>query len=182
MDDLRILKSSANRNGFPPGEAAGFCLLTTATTASGMGLRPLAQIESVAVAREPNAIRTPTICVGRGLSDAIQAATASLRLPEERVDDSICDLNGEPYRSEEFALTVLRTQLAFVDATRFTTPADCWGDIGAASAPLFANLAVAAGLRGYAKGPRVLLWASSVGGERGAALVRLPPHTERGAS
>lgn len=182
MDDLRLLKSSTNRNGFPPGEAAGFCLLTTATMARDLGLKPLAQIESVAVAREPSPIRTPTICVGRGLSDAIQAATASLRLPDERVDDSICDLNGEPYRSEEFALTVLRTQLAFVDATRFTTPADCWGDIGAASAPLFANLAIAAGLRGYAKGPLTLLWASSIGGERGAALVRVAPPSGRGAA
>ena len=172
MDDERILKSSANRNGFPPGEAAGFCLLTTLATANGVGLELLSQLESVALAREESPIRTQTICVGRGLSEAIQRATASLRLPDERVDDSICDLNGEPYRSEEFALTVLRTQLSFVDATRFTTPADCWGDIGAASAPLFASLAVAAGLRGYAKGPRTLIWAGSEKGGRGAAIVR----------
>ena len=77
------------------------------------------------------------------------------------IDNAICDLNGEPYRSEEFTFTVLRTQTAFADATRFVTPADCWGDIGAASGPLFANLAIAAAQRGYAKGPRALLWASS---------------------
>jgi 3-oxoacyl-[acyl-carrier-protein] synthase-1 len=60
------------------------------------------------------------------------------------------------------------------------TPADCWGDIGAASGPLFANLAVAAGLRGYAKGPRTLIWASSERGDRAAAVVLTPPPARGG--
>lgn len=174
MDEQRILKSSANRNGFPPGEAAGFCLLTTGPTVQEFRLPVFGWLETIGLAREESPIRTATICVGRGLSQAIQQATAPLRLPDERVDESICDLNGEPYRSEEFALTVLRTQKAFVDSSQFVTPADCWGDIGAASGPLFANLAVAAGLRGYAKGPRTLIWASSQGGARGAAVVFTP--------
>lgn len=174
MDTLGLLKSSANRNGFPPGEAAGFCLLTTRADAQELRLPVLGWLETFGSARESSPIRTQTICVGRGLSDAIQQATAPLRLPDERVDESICDLNGEPYRSEEFALTVLRTQLAFVDATRFVTPADCWGDVGAASGPLFVNLALSAGLRGYAKGPRTMVWASSESGERAAAVVYTP--------
>jgi 3-oxoacyl-[acyl-carrier-protein] synthase-1 len=175
LDEQRLLKSSANRNGFPPGEAAGFCLLTTGATASELSLPVLGWLESLGAAREASPIRTKTICVGRGLSDAIQQATARLRLPDERIDESICDLNGEPYRSEEFALTVLRTQMALVDFTRFVTPADCWGDIGAASGPLFANLAIAAALRGYAKGPRTLIWASSERGNRVAAVIFAPP-------
>jgi 3-oxoacyl-[acyl-carrier-protein] synthase I len=175
MDEQGMLKSSANRNGFPPGEAAGFCLLTTGATAVELGLPVLGWLETLGSAREGCPIRTPTICVGQGLSEAIKQATAPLRLPEERIDNSICDLNGEPYRSEEFALTVLRTQKAFVDATRFVTPADCWGDVGAASGPLFANLAVASAQRGYAKGPRTLIWASSEGGDRAAVVVFTPP-------
>jgi 3-oxoacyl-[acyl-carrier-protein] synthase-1 len=175
MDEQRILKSSVNRNGFPPGEAAGFCLLTSGATAGELNLPVLGWLETFGLAREESPIRTATICVGRGLSLAIQQATAPLRVPDEAVNDSICDLNGEPYRSEEFALTVLRTQKAFVDSTQFVTPADCWGDVGAASGPLFASLAVAAGLRGYAKGPRTLIWASSQGGARGAAILFTPP-------
>jgi 3-oxoacyl-[acyl-carrier-protein] synthase-1 len=180
MDEAGILKSSKNRNGFPPGEAAGFCLLTTGATAAEFGLPVLGWLETLGWAREESPIRTKTICVGRGLSGAIQQATAPLHLPDERVDDSICDLNGEPYRSEEFALTVLRTQMALVDFTRFVTPADCWGDIGAASGPLFANLAVAAAQRGYAKGPRTLIWASSERGDRAAAVIYAPPRRPRG--
>jgi 3-oxoacyl-[acyl-carrier-protein] synthase-1 len=176
MDEQGILKSSENRNGFPPGEAAGFCLLTTGPTALEVKLPVLGWLNTVGAAREECPIRTETICIGRGLSEAIKQATAPLRLPDELVDESICDLNGEPYRSEEFALTVLRTQKAFVDFSRFVTPADCWGDVGAASGPLFANLAIMAGLRGYAKGPRTMIWASSEKGDRAAAVVFTPPH------
>lgn len=175
MDEVGILKSTANRNGFPPGEAAGFCLLTTEPVARQWGLPVLASIIAHGAAHEQSRIRTETICVGRGLSDAIFNATSTLQLPAERVDESICDLNGEPYRSEEFAFTVLRTQLAFVDFTRYVTPADCWGDVGAASGPLFTNLAVAAGLRGYAKGPRTMVWASSETGERAATILKTSP-------
>lgn len=174
MDEAGMLKSALNRNGFPPGEGAGFCVLATSTVAERLGLPVLGWLTSVASANEPNRIRTDTICVGRGLSDAISGATAQLRRPEELVDDSICDLNGEPYRSEEFTFTVLRTQLAFADFTRFTTPSDCWGDVGAASGPLFTCLAVAAGRRGYARGSRTMIWASSEGGDRAAAVLTVP--------
>lgn len=180
MDEVGILKSSRNRNGFHPGEAAGFCLLTTAATAMEFSLPVLGWVETMGSAREESPIRTKTICVGRGLSEAIRQATSPLRLPEERIDDTICDLNGEPYRSEEFAFTVLRTQLAFVSGTQFVAPADCWGDIGAASGPLFANLAIASALRGYAKGPRTMIWASSERGDRAAVVIFAPTQRPRG--
>lgn len=172
MDEQSILKSSANRNGFLPGEAAGFCLLASGETAREFELPVMAWLESIGCAIEKNRIRTETICVGRGLSDAIMGALVPLRMPEEQIDETICDLNGEPYRSEEFAFTVLRTQKSFVDFSRFVTPADCWGDVGAASGPLFASLAIAAYARSYSKGPRTMLWASSIGGDRVAIVLR----------
>jgi 3-oxoacyl-[acyl-carrier-protein] synthase-1 len=175
MDEEGILKSPANRNGLPPGEAAGFCLLATDSFAARAGLPVYAWLASAASAHEPHRIRTGTVCVGRGLSDAIAGATAPLRARRLLVDDSICDLNGEPYRSEEFTFTVLRTQAGFVDFTRFATPADCWGDVGAASGPLYASLAVASGRRGYMRGPHTMLWASSEGGDRAAVVVELAP-------
>ena len=172
MDAQGMLKSSENRNGFLPGEGAGFCLLASGVTAREYELPVLAWLETTGCAVEENRIRTKTVCVGRGLSNAIEQALAPLQMPQERVDESICDLNGEPFRSEEFAFTVLRTQKSFVDFGRCVTPADCWGDVGAASGPLFASLAIAAQTRGYAKGPRTMLWASSEGGDRAAVVLR----------
>jgi 3-oxoacyl-[acyl-carrier-protein] synthase-1 len=173
LDQERQLMSAENRSGFVPGEGAGFCLVTSTTTARRYGLDVLAWVVSVATTREENRIKTDTICIGKGLTAAILEASASLTLPEQRIDFTYCDLNGERYRSEEFTFALLRAQAAFVNATDNLTPADCWGDMGAASGPLLAALAVTSGLRNYAKGPRSLLWTSSENGQRSAALIHL---------
>ena len=174
LDAERQLMSEENRSGFVPGEGAGFCLVTSTTAARRRGLDVLAWLASAATAREPNLIKTNDICIGEGLSEAIARAAAVLDLPGERIDASYCDLNGERYRSEEFTFTVLRTQSAFVNMLENVTPADCWGDMGAASGPLFATLAIASGTRGYARGPRSMLWTSSETGYRSAAVLHLP--------
>jgi 3-oxoacyl-[acyl-carrier-protein] synthase-1 len=174
LDEQRQLLSAQNRSGFPPGEGAGFCLLTSTATARSQRLDVLGWVAAVATTIEENRIKTDTICIGKGLAAAITKVSDVLTLPSEKIDFTYCDLNGERYRSEEFTFALLRTQSAFVDAIDNLTPADCWGDMGAASGPLFAVLAVASGQRGYAKGPRALLWAGSEGGQRSAALLHLP--------
>ena len=57
----------------------------------------------------------------------------------------------------------------------FVAPAECWGDVGAATAPLLLGLAVAAARRGHAAGPYSLVTTSGDGGLRGAALVHAEP-------
>lgn len=173
LDGEKQLMSAENPSGFPPGEAAGFCLMTSTRLARRLGLKILAYVVAVATTLEKNRIKTKTICIGEGLTAAIAQVITALNLPQEKIDFTICDMNGERYRTEEFVFTILRTQAAFVDANNFMTPADCWGDVGAASGPLFASLVVAAGLRGYAEGQRALLWTSSEGGQRSAAILHL---------
>jgi len=174
LDREKQLLSAQNRSGFPPGEGAGFCLVTSTSTARHYGLEVLAWVMSVATAIEANRIKTDTIGIGQGLAEAISRVSAGLKLPEEKISTTYCDMNGERYRSEEFTFAILRTQRAFVNGLDNLTPADCWGDMGAASGPLFAALAIASGLRGYARGVRPLLWAGSEGGERSAVLLHLP--------
>jgi 3-oxoacyl-[acyl-carrier-protein] synthase-1 len=174
LDQEGQLMSAQNRSGFPPGEGAGFCLVAATTAARRHGLEVLAWIIAAATTMEKNLIKSDDICVGNGLSDAIVQVSSALRLPEEKINATYCDLNGERYRNEEFAFTVLRTQSAFVNSLDNVTPVDCWGDTGAASGTLFATLAIASGVRGYASGPRSLMWTSSEGGQRSAVLLYLP--------
>ena len=112
------------------------------------------------------------------LSDiaAIAGATHPLRLPHEKIATTYCDINGERRRSEEFFYVPLRLSAPFIDANRYESPADAWGDVGAASGPLYVALAVASAERGYARGPHVLAWTSSDGGTRAAVTLTLPPH------
>jgi 3-oxoacyl-[acyl-carrier-protein] synthase-1 len=133
----------------------------------------LAWIIAAATTMEKNRIKTDDICIGEGLSETISNVSSSLKLPEEKINATYCDLNGERYRSEEFMFTALRSQLAFVNILDNLTPTDCGGDAGAASGPLFAALAIASGLRGYAQGPRSLLWAGSESGQRSAVLLHI---------
>jgi 3-oxoacyl-[acyl-carrier-protein] synthase I len=173
LEENQQLHKTTNAWGFIPGEAAGFCLLCSAPALEQFELATLSSTLAVATNREENLINTESICVGRGLSEAVRQVLQLLPSPSTKIDQTICDMNGETYRADEYAFTIARTSDHFVDATDFVTPADCWGDVGAASGPLFVNLTVAAGCRGYSKGPHVLVWTSSECGERSAALLRV---------
>jgi 3-oxoacyl-[acyl-carrier-protein] synthase-1 len=161
-----------NAWGFIPGEAAGAVLLMSASAAERLGLEALARILTVGQAVEQNRIKTQTVCVGEGLTAAFREGLAGLP-SGARVTDIFCDMNGEPYRADEFGFACLRTKEAFESASDFVAPADCWGDVSAASGPLFLMLAAVAGAKGYAKGGHAFVWASSESGERAAVLVEI---------
>src|SRR5262249_36403739 len=120
---------------------------------------------------EPNRIKTETVCIGEGLSQAFKK-TLTFLPNGSRVNHTICDMNGEPYRGNEYGFAVLRSPGKFADDADFQTPADCWGDVGAASGPLFAILAAFASQKQYSPGPLTFLWASSEGGLRASALLQ----------
>jgi len=173
LDRTGFLMSAVNRNGFPPGEAASACLLARESVARRHGLPILARVAAATTAFEPKSIRSTEVCIGEGLTTALNGVISAVRASPQMITATYCDLNGVRYRNEEFVYTMLRVQEAFRDAHDYLCPADCWGDVGAASGPLFASLAIAAQQRGYARGPFPLLWASSDGGHRSAILLSL---------
>ncbi|MFM0521676.1 MULTISPECIES: hypothetical protein [Caballeronia] len=173
LEIRRRLKCSHVRGGFTPGEAAGAVLLTRRSVAERADLVIFSRIRAVATAVEPHPLRATEPCVGEGLTAAIAAATANLRLPAEEIALTYCDLNGERFRNEEFMFAQLRTQEAFIDANDYVSPADCWGDVGAASGPLYVALAAATRLRGYARGDHAMLWTGSDAGYRAALTLKL---------
>lgn len=177
LDAAGRLKSYVNRAGFPPGEGAGFCVLASGGFIQRWRLPVLGWVISSGSAMEPSPLASDGICVGRGLSDAIALALRPLSSGGDKVHQTFCDLNGERYRSEEYAFAIHRVQLAMEDFTRFTTPVDSWGDMGAATGTLLAILALVYGMRGYASGPHSLLWAGSDSGKRAAALLYTDPRS-----
>jgi 3-oxoacyl-[acyl-carrier-protein] synthase I len=175
LDEAGQLASEVNHFGFTPGEGAGVLVLASTRLAQNQRLRALAWLAAVATAEEPAPMGTEGVCTGVGLGKALSGALAQLDGPDERVHTLYCDLNGQRYREAELAWASQRVPPGrIVDVSDFVAPADCWGDVGAASAPLLAVLAVASGLRGYARGPRALVFASSASRrERGAAILHL---------
>jgi 3-oxoacyl-[acyl-carrier-protein] synthase I len=171
LDDNEQLHSEGNIYGFCPGEAAGFVLMAPMETARRLGVAPLLALVSVGSGIEKNLIKTEDICLGDGLSAAFRTAAEPLR-KAETIDRIICDMNGERYRGNEYGFAVLKASGLFKDAAAFEAPTDCWGDVGAAGGPLYVSLVVEAEARGYSKGPLSMIWASSEGGRRAAAILR----------
>ena len=160
-----------NAWGLVPGEAAGANLLVSAATVETLSVEPLARVLSIGTGFEPNRIDAEAICLGEGLTAAFREGLAGLP-GGAKVTDVFCDMNGEPYRADEFGFAALRTRHLFVSPSDFVTPADCCGDVCAASVPVGVALSTIASLKAYAKGPFAFLWASSDSGERGGALLR----------
>lgn len=159
-----------NAWGFIPGEAGAALLLLREDTALQARLQPLARVLGTGQAHEPKRMKTQTVCIGEGLTEAFRAALQALPAGA-KVSDVYCDMNGEPYRADEFGFSVLRTKQHFESASDFVAPADCWGDVGAAGALLHGLLACVAARKGYANGPLAFVWSSAESGERAAALL-----------
>jgi 3-oxoacyl-[acyl-carrier-protein] synthase I len=168
IEENEQLHGGSNAYGFIPGEAAGFIVICLGRSAKRRNMVILARLRATGTAREPNLIKTQTICVGKGLTEAIRKAVRELPSPTDKIDRTVCDMNGEPYRADEYGFAIARLSQRFTDASAFIAPADCWGDVGAASGPLFAVLI--AGARSEKPGYS-LLWTSSESGERCAAIV-----------
>lgn len=176
LDENDHLNAETNTWGFIPGEAAGFCLLCASKIVKDYKLPNFGNVVTATTAHERNLINTDSVCLGEGLSEAVKSALEVL--PSSiKVDYTICDMNGEPYRADEFGYTIVRTGERFIDPTDFMTPADCWGDVGAASGPLSVVYAIVAGLKGYSRGPYTLIFTSSDSGERTVVLLHTGEHS-----
>ena len=135
------LKSEDRPFGIFPGEAAAFLLLLPAhlVPADGDARRPW--IASLAHGHEPTPWYTGRPSLARGLTTAIAGVFAPPALKPLRADVVYADLNGEPWRADEWTAAYLRTAENHGEPLHMRHPADCWGDVGAASAPLLMAMA-----------------------------------------
>lgn len=171
LENNEQLHVPSNAWGFIPGEAASFSLVCLTQTANKYQLPVNAHLAAISTAIEKNRIKTETICIGAGLTQAVRGAISGLP-PNAKIGYTICDQNGEAYRADEYGFMLCRLAEKFSDPLDYMAPADCWGDVGAASGSLYLNLVIAAAEKGYSKGRYTLLWSSSEGGERSAAIVQ----------
>jgi 3-oxoacyl-[acyl-carrier-protein] synthase-1 len=170
LDGARRLKTAEITDGFVPGEAAAFLVLERAADAARRGRVPYARCNDVQVAREEHTVDKDTVCTGEGLTRCLRPAVDQLRAGGRPARAVLCDLNGESYRSTEWAYALARVFQAerAPPPTTLVHPADCIGDVGGASAAVL----IALGARAIKRRPRdwdpVLVWCSSDGGDRAA--------------
>ncbi len=160
------LHNAVNPWGFIPGEGAAFCIVAYAARPSHR-LHATVNVAGFGAAAEMVPRRGDEPCLGHGLTSAIQSAIAELPR-DQKIDEVLCDYNGESDRADEYGFAVVRTSDRFVDATATRTPADCWGDVGAATGTLLVALAWQAAQTHWLAGRNVLIWSSSDSPHRAA--------------
>lgn len=165
--------------GVFPGEAAAFLGVTNRKPGSGPA--PLGRITGLGVAEEPkeSTVLSDGHATGRGLIQAIEAAVKDAGLPEGRVGFRMSDLNGENYRGMETMFAGTRFYRTRREGFQIWHPADCVGDVGAASGALLAIVALAGFSKGYAPERLAVGETSSEGGLRGAFLLAAEERADR---
>jgi 3-oxoacyl-[acyl-carrier-protein] synthase-1 len=172
LEGKGFLRSGSNPQGVIPGEAAAFVVLERIASAAQRGARPLAWLTSCAVFKEPS-VGSDDPNQGVGLSDALRSARHEGGI--ESAPLVICDLNGDRYRAMEWGLASLRALGDIHGDMDIWHPADCTGDVGAASGLLNLAWGATALQKGYARADRVLVWGASDGRSRASAV--LAPYT-----
>ncbi|MDY0743287.1 beta-ketoacyl synthase N-terminal-like domain-containing protein [Paucibacter sp. R3-3] len=169
-DQVHSAGSHNNPYGFVPGEGAAFVALVSADAAQRWGLSDSMEIVAGSLAREPHGLGSTQVCTGVGLTTLFRQLAS--RLDGSRADCLWTDMNGEPYRADDFGFASIRAGGWLADPSAFVTPADCCGDVGAASGPLYVVLAEAACRKAYATGPLHVVYTSSEAGERCGFVLR----------
>ena len=161
------LRTEGATDGLAPGEGAGFLLLRSSGAANN-GPRARAVVHEPGFGRELGHRYSEEPYRGDGLAVAIAAALS--HGPGQPIQTVVNSLNGESFGAKEWGVSFLRTRASFHEDCKIWHPADCFGDAGAAMAPLLVAFAALGLSQGCVPGP-CLVWCSSDGELRGAVCV-----------
>ena len=167
--DGRLKSATYGRHqGLIAGEAVGFMIVEDRAGAEQAGKRILARVAGLGLAEEPVPRASGSLGRNSGLTEACHAALNGLR--EKEIGAVFNDLNGENARAREWGMADMRCFDRLDENRRLWTPANCYGDIGAASGVVMANIATQGFVRGWLPSP-VLVTCSDDHGPCGALVL-----------
>ncbi|WP_087463567.1 beta-ketoacyl synthase N-terminal-like domain-containing protein [Oleiphilus messinensis] len=162
LDHQKRLMLANSADGFIPGEGAAFVILEADENGK-------VQVAAPGVGSEPGHYYSDATCEGQGLTEAITQALDNAAL-KQRIQTVVCSLNGEGAHSKEWGASCIRVVPQLAEDLVVEHPAECCGDLGAATVPtLLAHTSIGMA-KGFIQGP-ALLWASSDFEPRGAAVM-----------
>lgn len=171
FDSMWRLRSARNVDGFIPGEAAVMLMLETDHHARSRGAPILARIGGIGEGTEPQTIHSQKHSTGDGLTQAIESVLQTGAVGQG-FDTVYCSLNGESYYAFEWGVVLARLHETLAQMKNLVHPADCVGDVGAATGALILACAVSAFKSNTTRSPS-LLWCSNDSGYRMALSLRM---------
>ena len=158
-------ESYGRQHGLIAGEAVGFMIAENPAQAN----RPiLARITGLGLAEEPKTRASNSPSRNSGLTDACHAAMKSIQ--EKDIRAVFGDLNGENSRAMEWSMADMRCFEERHAQRKLWNPANCYGDIGAASGVVMANIVSQGFVRNWLQSP-VLVFCSDDHGACGAVVL-----------
>jgi 3-oxoacyl-[acyl-carrier-protein] synthase I len=133
------LLTSSNMDGFAPGEGAAFLLLTPNTKLAMVRNGHMIAINAPGIATETGHLESDEPYRGDGLDQAFKKALVNHA--EANIHSIFSSMNGENFWAKEYGVAYLRNKSAFAEAVKTEHPADCYGDLGAATSPALIALA-----------------------------------------
>ncbi len=170
LDKAGRLKSSRNKYGFVPGEAAAAILIESRAIADQRAANVLAVLQGLGTGIEKNSIISDDQSSGKGLAQAIKTLIDSSAEPIQ-IEWVACDLNGEVYRAREWGFCQVLLHQSFSRLKHIWHHADSLGDVGVASGAVMVSLVAKAFERGYAPAEKCLIWGASDNGTRAALIL-----------
>ncbi|RYZ82617.1 MAG: hypothetical protein EOO68_34125 [Moraxellaceae bacterium] len=168
LDRSKRLLSVDNPDGFVPGEGAGFLLLTPHSQLAKLYGGKIIALQRPAIAEESGHLYSEEVYRGDGLDHAFKQALFNRQ--KKNIQNIYSSMNGETYWVREMGVAQMRNKKYFVDDVKIKHPADCYGDLGSASAPVLIALAA----ENLCKSPTSqahLVYSSSDTAKRGAIVV-----------
>lgn len=139
LNEMKRTTAPDTMNGFIPGEAAGFLLVTRQPQLALAHEGNIIALNAVGLGQEPGHLYSDAPCLGDGLSQAFRQALADYQGPD--IDTIYSSMNGENYWAKEYGVACLRNSKRLHEDFDVEHPADCYGDIGVASGPVLIALA-----------------------------------------
>ena len=115
------------KDGFIPGEGAAFALLTNKNNSG----KKLGKIYLPGLAEETGHRYSSDPHIGSGLAQAFKSAI--LHSDGKKIEIIYSSMNGESINAKEYGVALIRNSAHISDNVMLEHPADCYGDIGAAS-------------------------------------------------
>jgi 3-oxoacyl-[acyl-carrier-protein] synthase-1 len=172
LDNAGRLLTTGSADSFAPGEAASFLLLTRHPEQALVRNGHIVALNRPGIVDEPGHLGSEEPYRGDGLDQAFKKAL--IGQPEKSIHSIYSSMNGENYWAKEYGVAFLRNRKVFKDPIRFEHPADCYGDLGSATATTLIALATEH-LFKSTKAKAHLVYSSSDTAKRGAIVVEKIP-------
>ena len=171
----RVLATSV-MDGFAPGEGAGFLLLTRYPQRALTSSNHIVGLCHPGRGDEPGHFTSNQPYRGDGLDQAFKVALNDYN--GEGIQAIYTSMNGENFWAKEYGVATLRNNSFLKDTVKIEHPADCYGDLGAATGPVLMGLA-AYNLLKQSGAASHLVYSSSDGAARAAVRIEKLPRNAR---